>query len=116
MLPRHVNLELISNYGWTASNISGVTPAGIEATPKVPGILAAINPPLRDATMPNTLRSDLHHVDETSFDYIFESNASIKLGDGRGIVRCNVYRAKLVTKSPVLVTYRPYGRDIHYSA
>ena len=67
--------------------------------------------------MPNTIRTDLHRIDETSFDYVFEENATIKLKDGRGIVRCNVYRPKSTTeKFPVLVTYGPYGKDIHYSA
>jgi hypothetical protein len=55
--------------------------------------------------MPNTLR-DLHRVDETSFDYIFEENATVVLKDGRGFVRCNVYRPKSTTeKVPCLVTY-----------
>jgi predicted acyl esterase len=29
-------------------------------------------------------------------------------------VRCNVYRPKTEAKVPVLVTYGPYGKDIHY--
>lgn len=68
--------------------------------------------------MANTIRTDLHQVDETSFDYIYEENVSIELKDDRGLVRCNVYRPKSSTdeKFPVLVTYGPYGKDIHYSA
>ena len=65
--------------------------------------------------MPNTIRNDLSRVDEASFEYIFEENLSIELADGRGLVRCNVYRPKLSAPSPVLVTYGPYGKDIHYS-
>ena len=65
--------------------------------------------------MPNTIRN-LHRVDKTSFDYIFEENATIELKDGRGLVRCNVYRPKAVIENvPVLITYGPYGKDIHYS-
>jgi hypothetical protein len=67
--------------------------------------------------MPNVIRDDLHRIDETSFGYIFEENATIELQDGRGIVRCNVYRPRTSTetKYPVLVTYGPYGKDVHYS-
>lgn len=67
--------------------------------------------------MPNQLRSDLHKVDETSFDYVYEENATIQLKDNRGIVRCNVFRPKRREgeRYPVLVTYGPYGKDVHYS-
>lgn len=59
---------------------------------------------------------DLYKVDSTSFDYIYEENISIPLRDGKGLVRCNVYRPKSNgIKYPVLVTYGPYGKDIHYS-
>ncbi|KAJ9603048.1 hypothetical protein H2200_012343 [Cladophialophora chaetospira] len=63
------------------------------------------------------IRDDLHKVDETSFDYIYEENATIPLKDGRGIVRANVFRPKASksSKFPVLVTYGPYGKDVHYS-
>jgi len=62
------------------------------------------------------IRNDLHTVDKTSFDYIYEENATIQLANGRGIVRCNVYRPKTETEHyPVLVTYGPYGKDVHYS-
>lgn len=64
--------------------------------------------------MPNPVRN-LHKVDETTFDYIVEENASVVLKDGSGIVRCNVYRPKGENlRSPVLVTYGPYGKDVHY--
>ena len=68
--------------------------------------------------MPNTVRKDLHKVNETSFDYVYEENATIELKNGRGLVRCNVYRPKGPRDStyPVLATYAPYGKDIHYSA
>lgn len=67
-------------------------------------------------TMPNQIK-DLHTVDTTSFPYTFEQNATIKLSSGRGLVRCNVYRPKESgdqLKVPVIVTYGPYGKDIHY--
>lgn len=63
--------------------------------------------------MPNEIK-DLHTVDETSFPYIFEQNATVKLRSSPGLVRCNVYRPKGVDKAPVLVTYGPYGKDIPY--
>ena len=67
--------------------------------------------------MPNKLRDDLYKVDTTSFDYIYEENATIHLSEGRGIVRCNIFtpKASQGAKFPVLVTYGPYGKDIHYS-
>lgn len=61
---------------------------------------------------------DAHRVDESSFPYIFEENAVVPLKTtSRGIIRCNVYRPKSTkdgAKLPVLVTYGPYGKDIHY--
>lgn len=63
--------------------------------------------------MPNTIK-DLHTVDETSFPYIFEQNATVSLKTSEGLVRCNVYRPKGIDRAPVLVTYGPYGKDIHY--
>jgi len=44
--------------------------------------------------MPNIIRNDLHKVDEISFDYLYEKNVTIELKDGKGLVRCNVYRPK----------------------
>jgi hypothetical protein len=64
--------------------------------------------------MPNQLR-DLHTVDEESFSYIFEQNATISLANDAGHVRVNVYRPKTTDPVPVLVTYGPYGKDIPYS-
>ncbi len=66
--------------------------------------------------MPNVIR-DLYKADHTSFDYIYEENVSIELKDGKGLVRCNVYRPKSESGDlfPVLVTYGPYGKDVHYS-
>ncbi|KAG9256751.1 Alpha/Beta hydrolase protein [Emericellopsis atlantica] len=63
--------------------------------------------------MPNPTK-DLHTVDDTSFPYIVEQNATIRLVHSNGLVRCNVYRPKGVDRVPVLVTYGPYGKDIHY--
>ncbi|KAL4865540.1 hypothetical protein BDV12DRAFT_200072 [Aspergillus spectabilis] len=65
--------------------------------------------------MPNPIREDITTRDETSFAYIFEQNVTITLKDQSGLVRCNVYRPKGVEKSPVLVTYGPYGKDIPYA-
>lgn len=63
--------------------------------------------------MPNPIR-DLHTVDETSYPYIFEQNATVQIKSGGGLVRCNVYRPKASDKVPVLVTYGPYGKDLPY--
>ncbi|KFA70910.1 hypothetical protein S40288_10147 [Stachybotrys chartarum IBT 40288] len=63
--------------------------------------------------MPNTIR-DIHAVDETTFPYMFEQNATVNLKSSDGLVRCNVYRPKTSDRSPVIVTYGPYGKDIHY--
>ena len=63
--------------------------------------------------MPNKTK-DIHTVDETSFPYIFEHNVTVELKAGKGLVRCNVYRPKVPDPVPVLVTYGPYGKDIHY--
>ncbi|KIW88812.1 uncharacterized protein Z519_10296 [Cladophialophora bantiana CBS 173.52] len=66
---------------------------------------------------PPAMFKDLLYVDETSFPYIFEQNVTIHLKASKGLVRCNVYRPKPETDNerfPVLVTYGPYGKDIHY--
>lgn len=68
--------------------------------------------------MPLPLREDIHTVDENSYDYVFEQNATIPLKASSGLVRCNVYRPKKTSDStakwPVLVTYGPYGKDVPY--
>ncbi|GKU07076.1 cocaine esterase [Fusarium langsethiae] len=64
--------------------------------------------------MPNAIKEDIHTIDEESFPYIFEQNATVPLKAGDGLVRLNVYRPKGVDKVPVLVTYGPYGKDISY--
>lgn len=69
---------------------------------------------LQSPNMPNQIREDLHKVDDKSFPYIFEENATIPLKTSEGLVRCNVYRPKTDEKVPVLVTYGPYGKDIYY--
>lgn len=63
-----------------------------------------------------SLWRDLKVVDESTFPYIYEQNVSVPLrtADPTSIVRCNVYRPKGDAKCPVLVTYGPYGKDIHY--
>lgn len=65
--------------------------------------------------MPNEIQ-DLSTVDDTSFPYLFEKNATIPLKSSTGLVRANVYRPKGSDQSPVpvLVTYGPYGKDIYY--
>lgn len=63
--------------------------------------------------MPNPIK-DIYSKDETSFPYVYEQNATIKLRSSEGLVRCNVYRPKTSDKVPVLVTYGPYGKDIPY--
>ncbi|RMJ13186.1 hypothetical protein CDV36_007162 [Fusarium kuroshium] len=63
--------------------------------------------------MPNQIK-DIHTMDDTSFPYIFEQNATVTLKSESVLVRCNVYRPKGADKVPVLVTYGPYGKDIHY--
>lgn len=64
--------------------------------------------------MPNQIKKDIHQIDEKNFPYIFEQNATVTLKSSEGLVRCNVYRPKTSDKVPVLVTYGPYGKDIHY--
>lgn len=64
--------------------------------------------------MPNQIKKDIHQVDEKSFPYVFEQNATVILKSSEGLVRVNVYRPKTSEKVPVLVTYGPYGKDIPY--
>jgi predicted acyl esterase len=58
---------------------------------------------------------DAHKIDDTSFDYIYEQDVTVKLKSGN-FVRCNVYRPKKPDdgRYPVLLTYGPYGKDVHY--
>lgn len=60
---------------------------------------------------------DAHKVNTDSFPYVYEENVVIHLQCQNGVVRANVYRpkGKSDARSPVLVTYGPYGKDIHYS-
>lgn len=64
--------------------------------------------------MPNQIKKDIHQVDEKSFPYVFEQNATVTLKSSEGLVRVNVYRPKTSEKVAVLVTYGPYGKDIPY--
>lgn len=61
---------------------------------------------------------DAYKIDDSSFPYIYEENVAVPLKtSSKTIIRCNVYRPKSTkegTKLPVLVTYGPYGKDIHY--
>lgn len=64
--------------------------------------------------MPNDIK-ELEQTDDTSFPYIFSQNVTIPLRSSQGVVRCNVYRPRPANqKSPVLITYGPYGKDIPY--
>ncbi|KAK3628103.1 hypothetical protein LTR56_018840 [Elasticomyces elasticus] len=64
--------------------------------------------------MPNKIQ-DLHTVDNSTYPYIFEQNATVQLKSSDGLVRVNVYRPNTDEKVPVLVTYAPYGKDIPYA-
>ncbi|KAM3071817.1 hypothetical protein ACMFMG_009674 [Clarireedia jacksonii] len=61
---------------------------------------------------------DLHEVTEDIENkLIFEKNVSVPLKNSPLPVRCNVYRPLVKesgAKFPVLITYGPYGKDIHY--
>ncbi|KAJ5978939.1 Peptidase S15/CocE/NonD C-terminal [Penicillium viridicatum] len=63
--------------------------------------------------MPNYIR-DIQKTDTTSFPYIFEQNVTVRPKLAGGLIRCNVYRPKTDAPVPVIVTYGPYGKDIHY--
>ncbi|KAJ3544005.1 hypothetical protein NM208_g3282 [Fusarium decemcellulare] len=61
--------------------------------------------------------ADISTVDTTSYSYIFEKNVSVITKSG-AVIRCNVYRPKSTDRDarfPVLATYGPYGKDVHYS-
>ncbi|OJJ78033.1 hypothetical protein ASPBRDRAFT_142373 [Aspergillus brasiliensis CBS 101740] len=65
----------------------------------------------------STQAIDAHTIDTISYPYIFEKNVSVPLKNG-SFIRCNVYRPKTSVpdaKHPVLATYGPYGKDVHYS-
>jgi len=68
--------------------------------------------------MPNQIR-DIHTVDDTSYDYIVEQDVTVTPKSGNGLIRVNVYRPKPggseKSRSPVIVTYGPYGKDIPYN-
>jgi hypothetical protein len=69
---------------------------------------------IKSPQMPLEIK-DLHKVDETSASYIVEENVTVELKSCDELIRCNVYRPKDVGgRYPVLVTYGPYGKDIHY--
>ena len=78
----------------------------------------------RSASLRNDGIVDIHTCDDTSFSYIFRKNVSIPLKSHASgtstpmqVVRCNIYlphSTALGDKFPVLVTYGPYGKDVHY--
>lgn len=60
---------------------------------------------------------DISKVDTTSYPYIFEKNVTV-ITKSDAPIRCNVYRPKTTdqdAKFPVLATFGPYGKDVHYS-
>ncbi|KAF2014095.1 alpha/beta-hydrolase [Aaosphaeria arxii CBS 175.79] len=61
--------------------------------------------------MPNQIKEDITTVDSTSFGYIYEQNVTFKPSSVKGLIRCNVYRPKIVERAPVIMTYGPYGKD-----
>lgn len=65
--------------------------------------------------MPSEIK-DISSVDSVSFPYIFEQNVDVPLKSASGLVRVNVYRPKTNdgARVSVIVTYGPYGKDIHY--
>ncbi|KAI5849167.1 Alpha/Beta hydrolase protein [Tricharina praecox] len=65
--------------------------------------------------------ADISTEDSTSFPYIYRQNVSIPLktsdASAQQMVRGNIYLPHSIAegkKFPVLVTYGPYGKDIHY--
>ncbi|RMJ27121.1 X-Pro dipeptidyl-peptidase [Aspergillus sp. HF37] len=63
--------------------------------------------------MPNAIRN-IQTTDTTSFRYVLEQNVTVPLKAPGGLIRCNVYRPKTNEPVPVIATYGPYGKDIHY--
>lgn len=66
--------------------------------------------------MPNRIIEDLKKVDETSYPYIFEQDASVALKNGV-LIRTNIYYPKGIKhgqKYPAVITYGPYGKDVPY--
>lgn len=63
----------------------------------------------------NNYRTLLEVTKDEKNNLVFEKNVSI-MRTGEPPIRCNVYRpiAPESAKFPVLVTYGPYGKDIHY--
>jgi hypothetical protein len=65
----------------------------------------------------NNIRDLLEVTEDKENGLIFEKNVSVPLKASPLPVRCNVYRPLVEStdaKFPVLVTYGPYGKDIHY--
>lgn len=63
------------------------------------------------------MSNSLRKVDTTSYQYIVEENVDIPVKEFGTPIRCNVYRPKASEqgqKFPVLMTYGPYGKDVHY--
>jgi hypothetical protein len=82
------------------------------------GEVRTLHIPIVDIMSDQLEVKDAYRIDESSFPYIVEDNVAVPLKTtSGGIIRCNVYRptsTKDGSRFPVLVTYGPYGKDIHY--
>lgn len=68
--------------------------------------------------MPYSVKDIQENFEDKENGLFFEKNVSIPLKDSSLPVRCNVYRPLATlegSKVPVIMTYGPYGKDIHYS-
>lgn len=68
--------------------------------------------------MPKTLRNLYEAVEDHENNLFFEKNVDIPLSFSDDPIRVNIYRPLEPLQGkrfPVLVTYGPYGKDIHYS-
>jgi predicted acyl esterase len=64
--------------------------------------------------MPNQIRDISEKFVDEENELVLEKNVSVPLKWNGGLLRVNVYRPKAEGKFPSLVTYGPYGKDIHY--
>lgn len=65
--------------------------------------------------MQNVIRDLREVIVDEENELIFEKNVSIPIPGTDLPIRANVYRpSNSSTRSPVIVTYGPYGKDIWY--
>ena len=65
----------------------------------------------------NNIKNLLEVTEDKENNLVFEKNVSVPIKATGLPVRCNVYRPLAKSpdaKFPVLITYGPYGKDIHY--